>query len=124
MERLCADGENAEAESLMPHLLYLWERGQEGLRLAEQELATLLPDEQTEQPSIAPEDALRSLPELLTALRRPPSQDCLDALLAADSTDEGQALLRSAKDAVSAISFDGARRWLEEYRALVERRPP
>lgn len=124
VELLCENSEIKEAESLMPHLLYLWECGQEGLRLVERELAALLPEDRKEQHSIAPEEALRSLPELLTGRRRQPSLDCLEVLLTADSTEEGQTLLRSAKKAVSAISFDEAQQKMEEYRALLGRRTP
>ena len=124
IERLCAEGENAEAGSLMPHLLYLWEQEQKGLRLADAELSSLLPEEPREQPSITPQEALRLLPELLTALRRQPALDCLDVLLADDSTDAGQSILCAIKDAVSSVSFDEAQRRLEEYTAPPERRSP
>lgn len=122
VEGLCAEGENAEAGSLMPHLLYLWEREQEGLRLAEKELSVLLPTEQSQRLDITPDEALRTLPQLLTSLRRQHSLDCLDALLAVDPTEDGQLLLRGAMAAVTAISFDEAQQKMEEYQVLLERR--
>lgn len=119
-ELLCETGEFAEAESLMPHLLYLWQRGQEGLRLIQQTLQELLPEEQAKPVPANPDESLGRLPDLLTTLRRQPSLTCLDALLAATPDGEGRVLLTDARAAVCAIDFEEAERLFAEYLTLRE----
>lgn len=122
MERLCETGEFAEAESLMPYLLYLWQRGRDGLGLMQQTLQSLLPKEQAKPVPADLGECLARLPNLLATLRRQPSLTCLDALLAAEPDGEGRVLLTDARTAVCAIAFEEAERLFSEYLALRERR--
>ena len=124
MELLCEIGESAEAESLMPYLLYLWERSQDGLRLIEQELHLLLPVEKVKPFSASPSESLKRLPDLLAAFKRQPALDCLDALLSVEPDGKGRTLLMEVRSAVRVISFEDAQRLLAEYLELQERRIP
>jgi len=124
MELLCQAGESAEAESLMPYLLYHWERSQEGLQIMAQALDTLLPADKLESAPANPGESLERLPDLLAALRRQPALDCLDALLAVESEGKGRTLLTEVRTAVLAISFEEAQRLFAEYLALPERKVP
>ncbi len=124
VEALCQTGEIEEAESLMPYLLFLWERMRKGLQLAEETLSELLPPEHAEAPAQRPEDCLSMLPELLAALRRKPVLECLDTLLTAKHTDAERTILLAVRDAVSSISFEEAERLFASYLALSEGRTP
>lgn len=124
VENLCQTGDDAHAESLMPHLLFLWERAWEGLRLAEEALSALLPEVRDERAAHHPLECRERLPELLMALRRQPALDCLDALLAVESSEEENAILQAVKDAVFALSFEEAGRLFADYLALSGRRTP
>ena len=120
VEILCETGEFAEAESLTPYLLYLWERCQAGLRAIEKTLQTLLPEEQAKPIPADLGECLARLPNLLATLRRQPSLTCLDALLAAEPDGEGRVLLTDARTAVCAIDFEEAERLFAEYLTLWE----
>ena len=120
MELLCKEQEFAEAKSLMPYLLYLWERGKAGLMEIEQTLASLLPEERMPPPTGSPEESLRILPELIASLRRQPALDALEALLATEPEGEGLALLKKTREVVSSVSFDEAGRLFAGYITLRE----
>lgn len=109
VEALCEAGDAPEAESLLPHLCYLWDRAREGLRLLTDEL-----DGTTEEkPPLSREDCLRELPGLLQSLRRQPSLDRLEALL---ETEPGERrALEQAREAVLGFDFEEAERLFAAY---------
>lgn len=110
VEALCEAGDAPQAESLLPHLCYLWDRAREGLRL----LTDALGETTEEKPPLSREDCLRELPGLLQSLRRQPSLDRLEALLAAEPPGARRAL-EQAREAVLGFDFEAAERLFAAY---------
>ena len=110
VEALCEAGDAPQAESLLPHLCYLWGRAREGLRL----LTDALGETTEEKPPLSREDCLRELPGLLQSLRRQPSLDRLEALLAAEPPGARRAL-EQAREAVLGFDFEAAERLFAAY---------
>lgn len=115
VEALCASGDAPEAESLLPHLCYLWDRAREGLRL----LTDALDGPTEEKPSPSREDCLRELPGLLQSLRRQPSLDRLEALLEAEPPGERR-VLEQVREAVLGFDFEEAERRFADYAGVAE----
>ena len=114
MERLCMDGKIEEADSLMPHLLYLWGESRKALEILARETGALQSSaEKTTQ--LPEEECMTRLPELLANLQRRPALECIQSLLVDEKSPEGKELLRQMKRAVQAIDFDRAEHDFEAY---------
>ena len=109
IEKLCAEEQGEELDSIMPYLLYLWRRSHEGLGI-------LLRSRKRDSacPGGAGEEELLGL---LRQFRRKPSLDCLRSLMDGEHSEEGRDRLDRVKKLVEQIDFDRA---AEEWTAYLD----
>ncbi len=102
VESLCASGAYLEARSLMPYLIYQWERGWKGLDYLVAELDSIAPKtlkiDQTEEgfSQVEIEECINLIPKHLDELRHKPLITCLEKILAVEENEEGKKLLQKA----------------------------
>ncbi len=110
IEMLCrgGDGEEGEAQSLLPHLLYLYRQAMAGLRELAPKMEELLHPSKAPGDTRTAADDRRELQKYLDGLQRAPALACIDALLSEHPTDTERDYLLRMRRAVTFIRFDEA----------------
>ena len=118
IEKLLKSGNKAEAKSLLPHLLYLYEHSIKGL----EQLQEANRSQKAEAPKNASlqdiEGCQEALWEFLKEYQRRPSLTHIDALLAASPPLKERELLTAMRDAVKAIDFEKAMQFYITYQEV------
>ena len=105
-ESLCAAGEAGELRSLLPYLIYIWQRAGEGLQ-------KLMP--MAEGGPRTPACSPGQLQRYLQAFQRRPALECIDALILVEPEETSRQQLVQMRAMVDAFRFDDAVRAYEEY---------
>ena len=109
MENLCKGGVGEEINSLLPHLLYLWQKGHRGLKLLVQQVQPNSEDQEKRSGSVS------DLRVFLKEFRRKPSLDCVHRMMENEQTTQGKQLLSAVEQQISRIAFEEAEKALDAY---------
>ena len=112
LENLCKAEAGEEICSLMPHLLYLWEQGRQGMELLVQEVK---PGKKAPAQDSGSPEQLRGM---LKEFRRKPSLECVRRMAEQENDPEGKQLLQKIEALIGAISFEEAEKVLDQYENL------
>ena len=112
-------GDYAQARSLMPHLIFLWEKAIEAMKCVQETLSELILREHNDNQAPNIEECFDKLPKLLGGLHRKPALECIEVLLKEEINEDGKPILQDVKNAISAFSFEEAQELFESYLILL-----
>ncbi len=108
IEAFCRGDNRDEAQSLIPHLLYLYRQAMDGLELLTPRMQEqICPARQAATPYSTVEHR-RELQKCLDQMQRGPALACIDALLGEAAGEQERELLTRMRSAVTFIRFDEA----------------
>ena len=116
MEKSCAGGNVEEVTCLAPYLFYLWEKAAKGMEIMIQRAGIKTEELPVLENAENIEESMERLPQLLSQLRRKPSLDCVDTILAGERRKQGRQILEQLRAAVSAIDFEQAEKLFGNYK--------
>ena len=119
IELLFMAGDYAQARSLMPHLIFLWEKAIEAMICVQETLSELISLEHNDKKTPNIEECFHKLPKLLRGLHRKPALECIEVLLKEEINEDGKPILQDVKNAISAFSFEEAQDLFESYLILL-----
>lgn len=115
VEKCCKEEKTAEALSLMPFLVYWWERGRDGLKILIGKLRVNQDESPNTDSAPLPDDCTAQLLQLLHEFRRKPALDCIHSLLVQEQSEEGKNKLEEISKLVNSISFEEAEEKFQSY---------